>query len=240
MICLHHGGPNGASLRLLIMLEELGIDYVAAPVNLTIMEHWARPHRALAADGAVPVLVDGERILADSAIALLYLAEAHPETGMLSSDAFDRYRTQASIDTLDAALLDSIDLIGWHRATSTAERQAYLRALADIPERVPAAGWSAVWSDAEADLVARATDKARDGLAAIEAALSAAPWLSGEAYGAADISAFALVRTAPDLMPADLPRHPRLTDWLARIAGRPAVQRALTRAGEEPAHAPPR
>ncbi len=60
----------------------------------------------------------------------------------------------------------------------------------------------------------------------LEAALADAPWLSGEAYGQADIS---WVVNANRLLQAqvDLGAWPRVADWAARAMARPAFDRAV-------------
>lgn len=242
MITLHHGGGSGASLRLLIALEELALPYETFPVDLRSRRNWEPVHRRLAPMGEVPVLVDAGGPMTDSAIALLYLAEACPAPALLPSDAAGRYSAQAMIDTLDAALLPSVDLLGWHATTSSDERQAHTDALEHIADRSKPAGWSAVWGDAESDRLARAAEKMADGVGLIERALERNPWLVGDTYTVADISAFALSRCLPQLAQGRdvVASAPKFASWLARIAERPAVSRAIGRADGMPSYAPPR
>jgi GST-like protein len=76
--------PN--SLRVPIMLEELGLPYDLKPVNVRKGEQKLPEHLALNPNGKVPVLVDpdgpgGERlVLTESGAILVYLAE---KTGRL-------------------------------------------------------------------------------------------------------------------------------------------------------------
>lgn len=243
MLTLHHGGADGASLRLMIALEELDLRYETVPVDLARMAHWAPAHLRIAQDGAVPVLIDDALVMTDSGIALLYLAEKYPAGGLLCDDPAGRYQAQALIDTLDAAFLDSVNLLGWHRSTGREERERFLGALAALPGRSKPAGWSAVWSDAEDDLIARARQKIIDGLVLTERVLADHDWVAGGSYGVADISTYALARTLPALLDDEqLPkRFPNFCAWHRRISARPAIGRALSRAtAVGPDHAPPR
>ena len=62
----------------------------------------------------------------------------------------------------------------------------------------------------------------------MEATLAKAPWLAGPAYSIADIDAYAVVDPLRELAPESVNASatPRLMDWLARIAERPAVRAA--------------
>ncbi len=238
-----YGSGDPVTLKLVICLEELSLPYRFNSLDLQKLEHWAPAHRALAPQGAVPVLVDGTRVMDDAAIALLYLADSHPEANLLPAGPADHYAVQASIDVLDAALLASVNLIGWHRQQPAEARAAFTAALNAVPGRQTAAGWSAVWRDAESDRLQRAAEKLDGGVARIEAALGRGPWLVGGGPTAADISAFALVETLPALLPdsIDPGSTPRTWAWLERMRARPAVRRALTSAarGGAPRYAPP-
>ena len=228
-----HGSGDPATLKLIVGLEELGLSYRFISLDLQKLAQWAPAHRALAPQGAVPVLVDGARVMDDASIALLYLADSHPKANLLPANPTDHYDVQALIDVLDAALLSSVNLIGWHRQQPADARAAFTAALAAVPGRQPVAGWSAVWRDAESDRLQRAEEKIAGGIAKIEGALGARQWLVGSGFTLADVSAFALVEGLPALMPDSVgpERAPRLCSWLARMRARPAVQRALMSTG---------
>ena len=239
-----HGSGDPATLKLIICLEELGLAYRFIALDLHRLDNWAPAHRALAPQGAVPVLVDGARVMDDATIALLYLAEARHNGSLLPGDPAEHYDVQALSDVLDAALLGSVNLIGWHRQHGAEARAAFSRALAAVPGRPPVAGWSAVWRDAESDRLQRAEEKIAGGLAKIEATLGARQWLVGSEFTLADISVFALVEGLPALIPAVVAaeRTPRTLAWLERMRARPAIRRALLSAAQVPRgtrYAPP-
>jgi glutathione S-transferase len=60
-------------------------------------------------------------------------------------------------------------------------------------------------------------------LARLDAALTVQPWLSGAAYGLADIAYVPWVLRARDTLGVELDAFPALADWLARLLERPAV-----------------
>jgi len=242
VIRLHHAGPSAASLRIAIALEVLGLDYTPHRIDLAGLENWSDSHRRLDRDGNVPVLeVDGA-CFGDSAIALLYLAESHAGFALLPADPAERYDAQTMIDRLDGFLLESVDRIGWTGTMPADDRAAFLQALEAVPTRPNLSGWSAVWRDAETDVLARARDKIADGLTLIEDALASEQWLTHGGFGVADIAAIALTRTVPELLSDDdiEGRWPRFMAWRTRLAERTEVRRAVERLRPGPDFAPPR
>lgn len=156
-----YGSGDPATLKLVICLEELALPYKFHALDLKKLDQWSPAHRSMAPQGEVPVLVDGARVMSDATIALLYLGESHRQANLVPGDPVGQYDAQALNDVLDAALLDSVNLIGWHRQQDGAARAAFNEALAAVPGRQKAAGWSAVWRDAESDRCRRAEDKDR-------------------------------------------------------------------------------
>jgi glutathione S-transferase len=74
------------SLRAQWILNELGVDYQFAPVNLLAGEQLTLEFLRLNPAAKLPVLVDGEIVLPESAAIVFYLAEKYPEKGLMPSD----------------------------------------------------------------------------------------------------------------------------------------------------------
>jgi glutathione S-transferase len=74
------------SLRVLWALNELAVEFEFVPVNLKAGEHLTPRFLALNPAGKVPVLVDGDLVLTESAAIILYLAEKYPDKGLLPID----------------------------------------------------------------------------------------------------------------------------------------------------------
>lgn len=155
---------------------------------------------------------DLDESMTDSQFALEYLAEAY-EPRLAPTDPRGWYEIQAWTAQLDQGL------------------SAHVRLLAEGAQTQAAAGWDQVTADAEAAEDQRANARERIGTMVdrLEAALAGADWLVGGDYSVADINAFALVHTLPQLTPelVNAERTPRLTAYLARIRERPAVKAAL-------------
>ena len=85
-----YGTPPTRALRVLWLLNELEIDCEIVTVNMGIGEHLAPEFLALNPAGKLPVLVDGDLVLTESAAIPLYLAEKNPDSGIIPSALADR------------------------------------------------------------------------------------------------------------------------------------------------------
>jgi glutathione S-transferase len=90
-----HGFPlSGHSHRVELFLELLGLPYEALPVDLANGAHKQPPFLALNTFGQVPVIEDGEVLLADSNAILVYLATKYGGEKWLPRDAVGAARVQ--------------------------------------------------------------------------------------------------------------------------------------------------
>jgi glutathione S-transferase len=86
---LYGFGPT-RSLRALWGLKELGIPFEFEQVDLRAGAHQRPEFLRLNPAGKVPVLVDGDLVLSESAAIVLYLAEKYPEKKLLPTDLATR------------------------------------------------------------------------------------------------------------------------------------------------------
>jgi glutathione S-transferase len=86
---LYGFGPT-RSLRAIWGLNELGADFEFETVNLIAGEHQRPEFLRLNPAGKVPVLVDGDLVIPESAAIVLYLAEKYPEGKLLPADVQQR------------------------------------------------------------------------------------------------------------------------------------------------------
>nr|WP_298137199.1 glutathione S-transferase family protein [uncultured Pseudomonas sp.] len=85
-----YGTPPTRALRVIWLLNELGLEYETLPVNLLQGENQQPDFLALNPAAKVPVLVDGSLVLSESAAIQLYLAEKYPEAGFIPEALEDR------------------------------------------------------------------------------------------------------------------------------------------------------
>ena len=85
-----YGTPPTRVLRVIWLLNELGLEYETHPVDLLKGEGQSKDFLALNPAGKVPVLVDGDLVLTESSAIQLYLAEKHPEAGFIPESVEER------------------------------------------------------------------------------------------------------------------------------------------------------
>ena len=82
--------PPTRSIRARWTLQEIGVPFESVNVDLTKGEHKKPEFLALNPAGKLPVLVDGDVVLTESVAIVLYLAEKHPEAGLVPRDLVER------------------------------------------------------------------------------------------------------------------------------------------------------
>ena len=201
-----HYFPSNASFAPHILLEELGIPFQLDLVKRDEGALTSPEYLALNPNGLIPVLVDGDTVLYETAAILLHLADTHPASKlaprMASAERAQFYKWLIWLtNTLQPALI------------------AYF-----YPQRWVEPG------NAEGTAQVKASAEARVGtlLDQIEAQLvkHGGPWLLGADYSAADPLALMLCRwTRNFARPAR--SLPQTGAYLQRMLARPAVQRAI-------------
>lgn len=86
---LYEFGPTRA-LRVRWTLQELGVEFEAVQVNLLAGENLSPDFLRLNPAARLPVLVDGDQVLTESAAIVLYLAEKYPEGRLLPASVTER------------------------------------------------------------------------------------------------------------------------------------------------------
>ena len=209
MIRLHYY-PGNASLIPHILLEELGVPFELALVDRVANAHKSADYRRLNPNGQIPVLVDGELVLYETAAICLHLADTHAAAGLLPA-----------IDTAERA--HCYKWLMWMTNTLQAMLMTYF-----YPER-----WVEAGNVEGAVQVKRLAEyKVGEMLGQLddELARHGGAWLGGGSFGVLDPYALVLCRwTRGFARPArDLPH---LGPYLRRMLERPAVRRAFTREG---------
>lgn len=218
MITVHHL-ENSRSLRILWLLEELGLDY-------DVVRHTRNPRTLLAPAalravhplGKAPVVVldDGQVLVESGAIVEGLLARFDPGHALSpppDSPDSDRYRQWLHYAEGSAMPLLLLSLV-FSRIRS-APMPFFVRPVA-----------RSVVDRAMSGFVA---PQLRLHLDYMEAELGRSRWFVGDAFSAADIQMSFPVEGAAAR--GGLDAHPRLAAFLERIHARPAYARALERGG---------
>jgi glutathione S-transferase len=205
MIRLHYH-PGNASLTPHMLLEELGVPFELLLVDRANAAHKSPAYLKLNPNGLIPVLVDGDLVLYETAAICLHLADTHPHA-----------RLAPPLGSAERAHF--YKWLVWCSATLQAMLMHYF-----YGERMVNAG------DAAAAAQVKAHAEARVGgmLDQLDAQLAShgADWLLGPDFSAVDPYALMLCRwTRGFARPAR--SLPHLGPYLQRVLARPAVQRAF-------------
>ena len=190
-IRLYRHALSGHSHRVQLLLSLLGLDAKLVDVDLAAGEHKQTEFLARNRFGQVPVLEDGDTVIADSNAILVYLAEQYDETN-----------TWLPVDPVAAA-----------------EVQRFLSAAAGQVAYGPAAARLVNVFGAALDHK-RAIEIAHDLLALLETHLERRDWLVGSNPTIADVANYAYIAHAPEGDVA-LDNYPNVQAWLGRIVALP-------------------
>lgn len=205
-----HYFPGNASLAPHMLLEEIGVPYELLLVDRANQAHKSPAYLKLNPNGLIPVLVDADLVLYETAAICLHLADSHPQAELVPA-----------LRTAERAHF--YKWLMWLTNTLQATLSIYF-----YPER---------WADepqAVAQVKAHAEAKIGVLLDQLDAELArhGKPWLLGEDYSAVDSYAMLMCRwTRGFARPAR--SLPHLGPYLQRVLARPAVQRSFAQEGLE-------
>ncbi len=190
-IKLYRHALSGHAHRAELFLSLLGIDAELVDVDLAAGAHKQDEFLAKNRLGQVPVLEDGEQVIADSNAILVYLATKYDSSG------------------------------NWYPANpaAAAEIQRFLSIAAGQVAFGPAAARLVNVFGAALDHQ-RATEIAHGVLSVLDDHLDSRDWLVGSKPTIADVANYAYIAHAPEGDVA-LDNYPNVRAWLARIADLP-------------------
>jgi len=214
-----HGHVNRRSpntLKLRAALAEAGADYEYVVVNLDAGEQKRPVFLALNPHGKIPVLQDGDFVLAESDAILWYIAERFPEARLVPAPS-------AAAGTATAAEARARAL-QWCDFASTGLYQAYLDVYIHTVRAAPEKRVSWI-----GEAAAQKMDRLMD---VMETVLAGRDHLAGD-FSIADLAAAAVLQTAKARLPRDpFAERAHAAAWYARVTARPAWTAAN---GEAPA-----
>ncbi|MBY0582729.1 MAG: glutathione S-transferase family protein [Sphingomonas sp.] len=189
--------PN--SVKVPIALEELGLDYTLHGINVRKGEQKAPDFVTLNPNAKVPVLVDGDLVLTESAAILVYLAE---KTGkLLPASGEGRARVFEQLFFHASGLGPAFGQAGFFKKQAA--------------EQQPLA-------------IARFAAEAARTAGVLDAVLARRAFVAGDDVSIADIAHFGWLWRR-GFAEVDIAGLPNLSRWVAQIEARPAVVRAIAR-----------
>ena len=205
MIQLHYH-PGNASMTPHLLLRELGVPFELKYVDRASGAHKSPEYLKLNPNGLIPVLVDGDIVLYETAAIVLHLVDTHPAAGLAPA-----------LGTAERAQF--YKWLVWMTGTMISMMQHYF-----YSERMVAPGNAA----GALEVKAQAEVKLGAMFNQLEAQLAAhgGPWLLGQHFSAVDPLAFMLGRWSRGFTrPART--LPHLGPYLERMLARPAVQKVF-------------
>lgn len=203
MLTIHHLGIS-QSERIIWLCEELAIPY---ELKLYARDPVTRlapaEYKALHPLGTAPIITDGAVTLAESGAIIEYIIRKYGG-GRLIPDASDP---------------GFADYLFWfHGANGSLMQAEMVRMFATV-------------FDAPADnpVLKSVTGRADLIIGMMEAQLAKGDFLAGSNFTAADIITFFALTTMRAFAPRDLAAFPHIRDYLKRVGGRPAYQRAMAK-----------
>lgn len=206
MITLHYH-PSTASMVPHILLEEIGEPYQRVLVDRAAGVHKQPEYLKLNPNGLIPVLVDGDQVVYETAAIVLHLCDTHPHA-----------RLAPAPGSWERALF--YQWLAWLTNTLQSTLIVYF-----YPER-----WVRVGNTAGA---AEVKDQAQQKIGTLldmldaELARHGQSWFGGPDYSALDAYVFTLCRWTRNFSSAPARDRPRLGPYLQRMLDRPALQRVF-------------
>ncbi len=195
MLQLHFHPNSTFARRVRIVLLEKGLAHELVEVNLAAGQQRGEPFRQLNPLGKVPVLVDGDFALPESAAILWYLEDKHPAPALVPSSLQARAQVDLWVRLCDAGM-------GRYAGTIIFPKRFMPKEKWDLPA------------------MAVASAELQKQLALLESQLGDRDFLVGDAFSLADVVHLPLLHFI-DLM--DVEVGPRVRAWSERLAARPSA-----------------
>ena len=194
-----------------ILLEELGVPFEKILVDTAQGAHRTDAYKKLNPNGLVPVLVDGDLVLYESAAICLHLCDMHPHAGLVPA-----------LGTTERAHF--YKWLIWLTNTLQATLMVYF-----YPERWVKEGDAthAAELKAQSELKVGALLDQLDSELSKLAGPSTEPWLLGKHFSAVDAYALMLCRWTRNFQSSPARDRAHIGPYLQRILARPAVVRAF-------------
>ena len=192
------------AIRVRMTLHEKGIAFNTVEENLSQM---SATLKALHPEAKVPLLVDGDQVIYESAIITEYIDEAHPtESHLMPTGATERMQVRRWTYWCNNIFKPVIDQVKYGPIKLTPEE------------------------------ITTAKEKLLEHLAKLEERLSKNQWLVGDQLTLADIHVFPFFRQVTKIMPPleELAQFPATNRWLDLIISRPSFEKTMKKTRKSP------
>lgn len=196
--------PGACALASHIAFEEAGAQYEAVKIDLKKGEQKTPAYLAVNPAGVTPALETDQGVLTENSVIMTWIADLHPDKGLVPADSFQRARMDAFNGWCGASLHPALGRLLFSRPPL--EGEAREAALANALQKLKLA----------------------------EDHFLTEPWVMGEQYTVADGYLSVFTRWSRQAGFLDKGDFPRLNAHLDAVQARPAVIRALKAHGIDP------
>lgn len=215
MLQLHYF-PSNASITPHILLEEMGLPFELKLVDRAQNAHKSAEYLRMNPNGLIPVLVDGDLVLYETAAICLHLTDTHPEFGLApATGTKERAHFYKWLMWMTNTWQPAMIMYFYtDRYTSSTDAEVIAQMTAKTQERVGA-------------MLKQVDD---------HLASHGGPWMMGDKFSVLDIYAFMLgrwTRVFKGDESATMPARdwPHLGPFMQRMLARHAVQRVVAKEG---------
>lgn len=236
MLELWHEWISSQSLKVRVMIEEKRLAWTGHRIELMALEQTTPEYRALNPNGVVPTLKHDGRIVLESSIICEYLEDLFPDPPVRAQDvyarALERQWLKYQDEVVHPALRRASFQLLYKPVIAALPRELLETRLAQHPQPERAQNFRRAHADPSPDwsAIGEAASAYRAIIARVDAALAdGRPWLSGPAFGLADVAMSPFVDRLPRLAMAFLwEGTPRVHTWAERLLARGSMIRAQT------------
>lgn len=236
---LYHTGRSNCSGRVRLLIEEKKLPWISHHVDLYTKKNISAEYFGINPKGVVPTLVHDGRVIVESNDILLYLEDAFPEPPFTPKTAADREAMRVWLKRSGDLHIPAIKTFAYVKLNAalvvkTPEELTLYRKLQKDPDLL---AFHAKHDEPGKSFAKEDVNRARallnEVFGEMEKNLSRGGWIVGDAYSLADIS---WAPTFTTLHRAGFPfkDFPCVEAWYARIAKRPAFERAIIEWGKTP------
>jgi glutathione S-transferase len=241
MIELYTWEPNTFFLKPLIALNEKGLDYKAHFVDYTsfaqldLKDAKANLEARHNPENEGPILVHDGKVITESFFMISYIDEAFPDQVPLHpGNPEGNWRVRMWARFFGESTGPAVTTLGCKKYLVPLLKERRINDPQAILDRMETQERKLAWKPALEDsytdeIIDESKRKASFAVQRVEEHLANSPWLAGPNYSLADIEGFAMTMSFPKLVPelCNKEKAPRMTEWMAKVKERPAVQKAL-------------
>ncbi|WP_338243610.1 glutathione S-transferase family protein [Aurantiacibacter hainanensis] len=238
-VTLYHHGSSACAAKVRLVLEEKGVPWDSAYVDIMAGEQFAADYLALNPKAVVPTLVHGDAVIRESSVICEYVDEAFDGPALMPATPEGRARVRLWTKAVDEELHPACSALTYvvsHRHTILRQGAgSFEEFVADAgPDGLAARKlkWSYIQQGLDAP---GAADKVRlyvDYLDRMEAALEGSEWLVGDAFTLADAAMAPYLNRLSALAMEPLwedGSRPQVARWFSKVRARRSFHPAFVK-----------